>query len=352
VLTGEIIVVSKKQGFVFTSGEAAGAYHSDLGVRSFYRCLLLLNKELLVIMDHVQVNATSRVSHVSSAFNNHVHQFVNIAHDLGLNGLGLKSSSNTTKDLDKFQSLWMTAGNKSPFARVTNITYPGSPETGEAMWVSNARVTYELEGERTRMFYIFHGPSVQLRKFKLIRVIDDSVTFSLDTGYQDLLVTIATDHRNVKILCSVTDVHSETTALFTVREPESPEEKEAMDIQQWEAGQNSSILQKFMLKLRKSYEAKETGGKARESEQELEKRRLVANLTYKSAEYYARIKKARQLQVGPCTGLIHLHNVHRCSVQTNGLMECVYVLIKTGTVERSDSSTAGERPGCTACATR
>ncbi|ELU04192.1 hypothetical protein CAPTEDRAFT_160278 [Capitella teleta] len=293
---GEVVVVSKKQGYVFTSGEAARAYHPDLGVRSFYRSLLLLHKELLVIVDHIHLNTTSRISHVSSSFNNHVHQFENIAHPLGLNGLGLKANTNTTKPLDKFQSLWMSTGNKSPFARILNLTYPGSPETGRAMWVSNARVTFELEGERSRMIYIFHGPSVQLRKLKVIRSAEDSLTFALDTGYQDLIVAIATEHSEVKVLCSVTDIHSESTTLFTAREPESPDEKEALDIEQWEAAQNSSLLQKFMLKLRNVYQPKETGGKGRESQKDLEKMKLIANLTYKSAEYYARIKKAQLLQ--------------------------------------------------------
>lgn len=298
---GEIVVVSKKQGYVFISGEAAGAYHPNLGIESFYRATLLLHKELLVIVDHIHLNESSRITHATSVFNNHVHEFTNIAHELGLNGLGLRAKDNSSHDLSNFKSLWVSMGNKSPFARIANLTYPGSPETGKAMWVSNARVTFELEGPRTRILYIFHGPSVQLRKFKIMRNSNEGMSFSLDTGYQDLFVTIATDHQLVKTLCSVTDAHSETTTLFTAREPE-PGVAEAGDgdtmvAQQWNVGQNSSSSQ-FSLRIRKPYQPKETGkALVKDTSQEIERRRLIANLTQKSAEYYARIKKAQLLQV-------------------------------------------------------
>ncbi|XP_077868080.1 LOW QUALITY PROTEIN: dermatan-sulfate epimerase-like protein [Saccoglossus kowalevskii] len=132
---GEVITATKVDEMVHMSGEAKNAYHSDLGLQSVYRNLILLNRNLLVVNDHIAVTSLSSVKHVSAFFHNTDVPFQ--SDSFGEKAQGAKITVNG----EDYQMFWMKYGGESPRARIQSHDYKSQFQPIKTNFVN---VTFDL----------------------------------------------------------------------------------------------------------------------------------------------------------------------------------------------------------------
>nr|XP_006820407.1 PREDICTED: LOW QUALITY PROTEIN: dermatan-sulfate epimerase-like protein-like [Saccoglossus kowalevskii] len=122
---GEVITATKVDEMVHMSGEAKNAYHSDLGLQSVYRNLILLNSKSLVVNDHIAVTSLSSVKHVSAFFHNTDVPFQ--SDSFGEKAQGAKITVNG----EDYQMFWMKYGDLSEVpVKLPNVVVTSLPGAG------------------------------------------------------------------------------------------------------------------------------------------------------------------------------------------------------------------------------
>ena len=147
----------QRQGLVFVRGEARSAYSPELKVRSFQRNLLLLHPQLLVVVDHVELEPDSPTRAMSAFFHNTDAPFQAAEVD-GVHGACI------THGRDSYKMFWMDDTGFSDKGLLGYWGYPrGYPYNGS----NYVNVTMPLRYPRTRVAYVFFGPGVAVKSFSL-----------------------------------------------------------------------------------------------------------------------------------------------------------------------------------------
>ena len=185
---------------VFIAGQAVGAYHGSLRLRSVYRNIVLVKSDLLVVIDDVHLMPDSQTMHVSAFFNNHERRFTVATH---ATSWPTRSGIEMAFDDGIYGITWTSAGGQSPAAAITVRNYISDRER---LFTSNVNVTYALEGRHTRLVHVMYGPSTEPTTFRLDR---DSVFIT--TEQDSYNITVQSDDTDVASpLCSVTSTLHDT----------------------------------------------------------------------------------------------------------------------------------------------
>ena len=189
---------------VFIAGEAVGAYHGSLRLRSVYRNIVLVKSDLLVVIDDVHLMPDSQMTHVSAFFNNHERRFT----------IATRAKSRPTRsgvemlfDDGIYGIMWTSAGGQSPAANITVVDYKSS--RGQ-LHTSNVNVTYTLEGRHTRLVHVMYGPNTEPTSFRLDR---DSVLITTEQDSYNIVVQ-SNDTNVASPLCSVTSTLHDTVTFY------------------------------------------------------------------------------------------------------------------------------------------
>ena len=201
---GRVVTTQLLNRVVFIAGEAVGAYHDSLRLRSVYRSLVLLKSDLLVVIDDVHLMPDSQMTHVSAVFNNHERRFT----------VATRAKSQPTRsgvemlfDDGIYGITWTSAGGHSPAANITVVNY----ESGRGqLHTSNVNVTYALEGRHTRLMHVMYGPNTEPTTFRLVR---DSVLITTEQDSYNIVVQ-SDDTDVASPLCSVTSSLHDTVIFY------------------------------------------------------------------------------------------------------------------------------------------
>ncbi|XP_059898334.1 dermatan-sulfate epimerase isoform X1 [Gadus macrocephalus] len=154
---GSVEAAMQRQGLVFVRGEARSAYSPELKLRSFQRNLLLLHPQLLVVVDHVELEPDSPTRAMSAFFHNTDAPFRAAEVD-GVHGACIRHGQ------DSYKMFWMDDTGFSDKGQLGYWGYPrGYPYNGS----NYVNVTMPLRYPRTRVAYVFFGPGVVVRSFSL-----------------------------------------------------------------------------------------------------------------------------------------------------------------------------------------
>ena len=201
---GRVVTTQLLNEVVFVAGEAVGAYHGSLRLRSVYRSLVLLKSDLLVVIDDVHLLPDSQTTHVSAFFNNHERRFTVATH---AKSQPTRHGVEMLFDDGIYGIVWISAGGQSPAANITVENYKSS--RGQ-LHTSNVNVTYTLEGRHTRLVHVMYGPNTEPASFRLTR---DSVLIT--TEHDSYNITVKSDDSDVESpLCFVASTLHDTVQFY------------------------------------------------------------------------------------------------------------------------------------------
>lgn len=167
---GRVEAAIKREGMVFIRGEGHSAYNPELKIRNFQRNLLLLHPQLLLMVDHIHLDAGSPTRAMSAFFHNTELPFQSTKVD-GVHGAFV------THGKENYKMFWMDDTNSSNKGMVSYWSYPrGYPYNGS----NYVNVTMPLRYPHTRVAYIFFGPGLDVQSFSL-RGDDQRVDIYLST---------------------------------------------------------------------------------------------------------------------------------------------------------------------------
>ncbi|XP_072114333.1 dermatan-sulfate epimerase-like protein [Mobula birostris] len=184
---GEVVTASHHGGMVFTSGEAALAYSSAMGLRSVYRALMLLNAETLLVVDHLERQPDSPLRHASAFFHNLDLDFryVPWRSQEGLHGALLDVWD------AQYKVVWFSAAGDSPEAQIQEAEQAAE---FKKRWTQFINVTFALRGPVTRMAFLFHGPSVRVSDCRFLEDASTGLKVALTINDTPVVVWLATRH--------------------------------------------------------------------------------------------------------------------------------------------------------------
>ena len=178
----DIVAAYKTGDFVFTSGEAAGAYRAKLMLKRVYRSLILLTPDVLLVVDHMEVDPKSRLQMANAFFNMR-------QGNLTLRG---RSKATLTHSGQEFHAVWAAAGGTRTRPSTAGYEYPCEHKTRETQVL---KVLMKLVRGHTRVAYVFyHGDSIEPSTPKFMK--NPSLGFVVDVkiGNVSYKVSVATNH--------------------------------------------------------------------------------------------------------------------------------------------------------------
>ena len=187
----EVVTAVEDKGMVLFSGEAVGAYHDHLQLKSVYRALVLLNPDILLVMDHIELSPGSVLKYTNSYFNNIHHPFkVKRPSGSGANAV-LEG-----EDGEQYEIRWTSVPDK--------LLSANSGEYSQTM--KNLHVKSELHflnlsislcSSITRAVYVFSGPRAQVRSVGFSEVSDNGVRLSVRTEEGEYSIALVTNYSDV-----------------------------------------------------------------------------------------------------------------------------------------------------------
>ncbi|KAJ3607146.1 hypothetical protein NHX12_026660 [Muraenolepis orangiensis] len=195
---GTVEAAMLRRGVVFIRGEARSAYPPELKIRSFQRNLLLLHPQLLVVVDHVWLDADSPLQAMSAFFHNTDAPFRAVEAN-GLHGAFIAHGRDT------YKMFWTDDTGYSAKGLLGYWGYPrGYPYNGS----NYVNVTSALRRPHTRVAYVFYGPGVDLKTLSL-RGDPERVDLYLSTAEHRYTVHLLTGEASAKPLFAMALVDRE-----------------------------------------------------------------------------------------------------------------------------------------------
>lgn len=189
---GRIEAAMERQGMIFIRGEGRSAYSPDLKIRNFQRNLLLLHPQLLLVVDHIHLDADSPTWAMSAFFHNTELPFKDAKAD-NVHGAFVSHGE------DKYKMFWLDDTGYSNKGVIGYWNYPrGYPYNGS----NYVNITMPLRYPYTRVAYIFYGPGVDIKSFSL-RGDDQRVDIHLDAVDHTYTVYLLTGEVTSKPLYSM-----------------------------------------------------------------------------------------------------------------------------------------------------
>eukprot|EP00058_Branchiostoma_floridae_P026972 XP_002612463.1 hypothetical protein BRAFLDRAFT_75421 [Branchiostoma floridae] len=184
--SAEVITADQKGDMVHISGEAAHAYHPSMGLKSVYRNLLLLNKELLLVVDHIEVTPESRLKQSAAFFHNvdKIFQTYKFHHYRG---------AKVETPVGDLRMFWVSDGGDTPWPMLETEQYPAEYQRRITHYVN---ITMSLSRPTTRMAYVLMGPNLKMEEFKFVASERDGVQMMLKANGSAYHVSMATRHQD------------------------------------------------------------------------------------------------------------------------------------------------------------
>ncbi|KAF4091945.1 hypothetical protein AMELA_G00015340 [Ameiurus melas] len=155
---GRVEAALERHGIVFIRGEGRAAYSPALKIKNLQRNLVLLQPDLLLLLDHVHLDAESPAHSISAFFHNTDFPFQHTMARDGIHGAFVQHGQ------DKYTMMWKDDTGYSGEADAAYWTYPnGYPYNGSHY----VNVTTSLRFPHTRIAYVFFGPDVNVLSFSL-----------------------------------------------------------------------------------------------------------------------------------------------------------------------------------------
>ncbi|XP_075069352.1 dermatan-sulfate epimerase-like protein [Mixophyes fleayi] len=189
---GEIITASQQGETMFVSGEAVSAYSSSMKLKSVYRCLLLLNHQTLLVVDHIEKNEGSPLSLVSAFFHNLDIDFKYVPLRF------LNKFNGAMMDIwdAHYKMIWIDQNGYSPLAKIQE-----AEQTAEfkKRWTQFVNVTFQLNQKVSRIAYLFHGPYVNVSNLKFLDSSKYGVKISVKINNTENVVSLVTDYNDLEV---------------------------------------------------------------------------------------------------------------------------------------------------------
>uniref|UniRef100_UPI00398E90E3 dermatan-sulfate epimerase-like protein n=1 Tax=Pristiophorus japonicus TaxID=55135 RepID=UPI00398E90E3 len=184
---GELVTATQHGGMLFTSGQAAGAYSSAMGLSSVYRALLLLNPQVLLVVDHVERRPSSPVTLASAFFHNLDIDFKYVPYQSAdrLNGAMMDVWD------AQYKMLWFDHRGNSPPPRIQEAEQAAE---FKKRWTQFVNVTFALGRSVTRIAYIFHGPYVKIAGCRFVDNGRRGLKVGLSVNGTETVVSVVTDY--------------------------------------------------------------------------------------------------------------------------------------------------------------
>ncbi|XP_066289538.1 dermatan-sulfate epimerase-like protein isoform X2 [Branchiostoma lanceolatum] len=184
--SAELITADHKGDMVHISGEAAHAYHPSMGLKSVHRNLLLLNKELLLVVDHIEVTPESRLKQAAAFFHNvdKIFQAYKFGHYRG---------AKVETPVGDLRIFWVSDSGDTPWPMLETEQYPAEYQRRITHYVN---VTMSLSRPTTRMAYVLMGPNLRMEEFKFVASERDGVQMMLRANGSVYHVSMATRHQD------------------------------------------------------------------------------------------------------------------------------------------------------------
>ncbi|XP_077348509.1 dermatan-sulfate epimerase-like protein [Lithobates pipiens] len=190
--SGEIITASQQGGSIFVSGEAVASYSSSMRLKSVYRCLLLLNHQTLLVLDHIEKHEDSPISLVSAFFHNLDIDFkyVPYKHLNKLNGAMMDIWD------AHYKMFWIDQNGNSPTAKIQE-----AEQTAEfkKRWTQFVNVTFPINQKMSRIAYLFHGPYVNVSNLRFLESSKYGVKLSVKINNTENVVSMVTDYTDLQV---------------------------------------------------------------------------------------------------------------------------------------------------------
>ena len=178
----DVIAAYKVGGFVFTSGEAAGAYRAELMLKRFYRSLVLLTPDVLLVMDHVQLTSGSKLKRATAFFNM---RQGNLTLDRG-------SKATLRHSGQEFHAAWAAAGGAKMTSSTAGYEFLCEYKTRMTQLL---KVSVNLGKMYTRVAYIFyHRDSPRPSVPKFTENLNLGFKVAVKIGQVSYKVSVATSH--------------------------------------------------------------------------------------------------------------------------------------------------------------
>ncbi|XP_070575247.1 dermatan-sulfate epimerase-like protein [Ptychodera flava] len=183
---GDIVTATLRSGRVHIAGEAVDAYAPYLGLKSVYRNILLLNKDLLLVLDHIELKPRSTVTAAGAFFHNIDRPFQSNDGNTG---------ARVTIDEENYNIIWRKEGPGGVSHLCGSAEYWSAYANRTTHFVN---ITFELE-RKTRMAYVFSSPRMSVTDLRFVKARRDSVRVVLSTDSRLYTVTFLTTHHDPSV---------------------------------------------------------------------------------------------------------------------------------------------------------
>ncbi|XP_072267598.1 dermatan-sulfate epimerase-like protein [Pyxicephalus adspersus] len=189
---GEIITASEQGESVFVSGEAVASYSSSMKLKSVYRCLLLLNYQTLLVLDHIEKHEDSPISLVSAFFHNLDIDFKYVPFKL------LNKLNGAMMDIwdAHYKMFWIDQNGNSPLAKIQEAEQKAE---FKKRWTQFVNVTFPVSQKISRIAYIFHGPYVNVSNLRFLDNSKYGVKLSVEINNTEKVVSMVTDYNDLQV---------------------------------------------------------------------------------------------------------------------------------------------------------
>ncbi|XP_068093190.1 dermatan-sulfate epimerase-like protein [Hyperolius riggenbachi] len=189
---GEIITASQQGEAVFISGESVAAYSSSMKLKSVYRCLLLLNHQTLLVLDHIEKYEDSPLSLVSAFFHNLDIDFKYVPSKF------LNKFNGAMMDIwdAHYKMFWIDQNGNTPVAKIQEQEQKAE---FKKRWTQFINVTFPLNRKVSRIAYVFHGPYVNVSDLKFLENGKYGVKLSLKVNNTENEVSMITDYTDLQV---------------------------------------------------------------------------------------------------------------------------------------------------------
>ena len=190
----EVVTAAEDKGMVLFSGEAVGAYHSRLHLKSVYRMLILLNQDVLLVVDHLEVSSESVIKYANSYFNN-IHNAFKVLQTQQSSKPGANAVLEG-EDGEKHEIRW--------------TSFPNGPNLVDAGEISQRlkqikfrnkvnflNLSIPLISNVTRSAYVFSGTKAQVQSVVFKNISNDGVIISVETKDENYSIALVTKYADV-----------------------------------------------------------------------------------------------------------------------------------------------------------
>ena len=189
---GEVVTAVEDKGMVLCSGEAVGAYHDHLRLKSVYRVLVLLSPDILLVMDHIELSPGSFLKYTNSYFNNIHYPFkvLDVKRPLNLGANAVLEG----EDGEMYEIRWTSLPNDLLSANSGKYSQTVTDLNIDAEFLN---LSISLGSSITRAAYVFSGPRAQVHSVGFSKVSDIGVRVSVRTEGGEYTIALVTEYSDV-----------------------------------------------------------------------------------------------------------------------------------------------------------